>query len=100
MNIKQQSTIDLTSRLIELQNEYATIEAELTQRQKVKYKVKQKVRLCKLPTETQAEYRKRYQKAYQEHYKLTGRKQEAAKRYSFELGEPFERKRNYDKFTK
>ena len=99
MNIKQQSTIDLTSRLIELQNEYAAIEAELTQRQKAKYKVKQKVRLCKLPTETQAEYRKRYQKAYQEHYKIIGRKQTVSKRHELGITEPIERKK-YDKFTK
>ena len=99
MNIKKQSTIDLTSRLIELQNEYAAIEAELLQRQKVKYKIKRNVRLCKLPFETQAEYRKRYQKAYQEHYKQIGRRKIVSKRHAFGVTEPIERKK-YEKFTK
>ena len=98
-NIKQQTTVELSNRLIELQNEYAEIELELNRRTKVEYRTKTMIRPSKQATETQAEYRKRYQKAYQEHYKQIGRRQIVSKRHALGITEPIERKQ-YEKFTK
>ena len=100
MNIKQQTTVELSNRLIELQNEYAEVELELNRRTKVEYRKKTMIRPSKQASETQEEYRKRYQRAYQEYYRLSGRRQVVSKRHALGITEPIERKTKYDKFTK